>query len=373
VTYALSSDYQGASGANQGFTSWDELWAYTSENSRRLYEELTPVPTRKNSIRFFTTYSGFEGESELLWDLYKQSVGPEEHPDGQGVRIHPTLPIYANKEARVFCYWDHEARLPWQTENYYASQKKTLRPGTYLRLHENRWTTAEQIFITAELWDSCVEQQRSPMLNPQTSLFVGVDAGIKHDTAAVVAVTWDTHTDKLILACHKIWHPSPTEPLDIEGTIEWYLRRLYGEFDVEQIIADPYQLNRSITTLEQASLPIREFPQTVANTTLMGQTLFDLLTGRNIRLYADPEMRSQALSTVAVENPRGFRIAKEKASKKFDSIVALAMSCVAAIERGKVDPDPKELRSRPIETITRFDPRDPSTYENPGAYDYDKN
>ena len=49
---ALSSDYQGASGANQGFMSWDELWAYTSENSRRLYEELTPVPTRRNSIRF---------------------------------------------------------------------------------------------------------------------------------------------------------------------------------------------------------------------------------------------------------------------------------------------------------------------------------
>jgi phage terminase large subunit-like protein len=261
--------------------------------------------------------------------------------------------------------------LPWQTPEYYSSQKKTLRPGTYLRLHENRWTTAEQIFITPELWDGCVESQRSPMLKPQTSLFVGVDAGIKHDTAAVVAVTWDTHTDKLILAYHKIWHPSPTEPLDIEGTIEWYLRHLYSEFDVEQIIADPYQLHRSITTLEQASLPIREFPQTVANTTQMGQCLFDLLTGRNIRLYADPEMRSQALSTVAIENPRGFRIAKEKASKKIDSIVALAMACVAAIERGKVDPDPDEKKRRETVVHHRFDPRlpdDQQPYFEPTIY-----
>jgi hypothetical protein len=38
------------------------------------------------------------------------------------------------------------------------------------------------------------------------------------------------------------------------------------------------------------------------------------------------ELRQQALSTVGVENPRGWRIAKEKASKKIDAIVALAMA-----------------------------------------------
>ena len=34
---------------------------------------------------------------------------------------------------------------------------------------------------------------------------------------------------------------------------------------------------------------------------------------------------------MAVENPRGWRIAKEKASKKIDAIVALAMACCAAM------------------------------------------
>ena len=48
-------------------------------------------------------------------DLYKKAVSKEEHPEGQGVRIHPDLPIYVNREARIFCYWDHEARMPWQT------------------------------------------------------------------------------------------------------------------------------------------------------------------------------------------------------------------------------------------------------------------
>ena len=55
----------------------------------------------------------------------------------------------------------------------------------------------------------------------------------------------------------------------------------------------------------------------------MGQTLFDLLTGLNLEVYPSDDLRQQALSTVAVENPRGWRIAKEKASKKIDAIVAL--------------------------------------------------
>jgi phage terminase large subunit-like protein len=49
-------------------------------------------------------------------------------------------------------------------------------------------------------------------------------------------------------------------------------------------------------------------------------------------LYADAALRQQALNTVAIESPRGFRIAKEKASRRIDAIVALAMACCAALE-----------------------------------------
>jgi hypothetical protein len=334
---AISGDYQGAAGSNHGFVSYDELWGYTSEASIRLWEELTPVPTRKNSIRFISTYAGFEGESKLLWDLYRQVATKEEHPEGQGERLHPTLPIFANREARLFAYWDHEARMPWQTPAYYQSQKKTLRPGTYLRLHENQWATAEEIFITGELWDPCVNPSHYPSITDREPLFVGLDVGIKHDNAARVAVKWDEAGEKLILVSHRIWKPSPNRPLDLENTVEQDLNELNETGDVAEVLADPYQMHRSITTLAAAGLPIREFPQTQANCTLMGQTLFDLLNGRNLELYADDQLRQQALSTVAVESPRGWRIAKEKASKKIDAIVALALACCGAMaHRGEI-------------------------------------
>jgi hypothetical protein len=61
--------------------------------------------------------------------------------------------------------------------------------------------------------------------------------------------------------------------------------------------------------------------------------LFELLNGKNLRLYPSDELRQQALYTTAVETPPGWRIAYEKASKKIDAIVTLAMASVAAFDR----------------------------------------
>lgn len=247
VILALASEYAGAAGSNHGLTSWDELWAYTSEKSRRLFEELTPVPTRQNSIRFISTYTGYEGESDLLWDLYRTSVGLDEYLEGKGERLQKSLPIYANREARIFAYWDHVPRMPWQTDEYYASQKKTLRPNTYLRLHQNQWSTGESKFISGELWDPCVDATHTAAFGTRRDIFVGVDAGIKHDTAAVVAVAWGE--DKIELVHHRIWKPTFFQPLDIEMTIENELRELSVTHEIKEILCDPYQLHRSITTL----------------------------------------------------------------------------------------------------------------------------
>ncbi len=94
-----------------------------------------------------------------------------------------------------------------------------------------------------------------------------------------------------------------------------------------QLIGIAQDLNYAITVVQ--------FPQSTVNTTRMGQVLFDLLNGKNLRIYPARDLRQQALNTVAIEGPRGFRIAKEKTSKKIDAIVALAMACISAVEVGK--------------------------------------
>jgi hypothetical protein len=46
------------------------------------------------------------------------------------------------------------------------------------------------------------------------------------DDAARVAVKWDENGGKLILVSHRIWKPTPTQPLDLENTVEDDLREL---------------------------------------------------------------------------------------------------------------------------------------------------
>jgi len=332
---ALASEYAGAAGSSHGATSFDELWGATSENSRRLWDELTPVPTDvdtglKNSVRLVTTYAGWEGESDVLWELYSKNVGAEEHPDGQGVRIHPSIPLYLNAATRTLIYWDHVGHLPAQTAAYYASQRAELRPGTYLRLHENRWTTAETRFLEPAQVDACVERDLVPEGPSRTlPLWVGLDLGLRRDNAAVVAVSVDTDGDP-VLVRHRLWRPSPTAPLELL-VVEEYLLALHLQYPALQtVLADPWQAAGLIQRLASRGVPIAEFPQSQAGTVKMGQALWDAITTRRLRLYPDADVRAHLLNCVAIESDRGFRIAKEKTSKKIDLAIALSLALVAA-------------------------------------------
>lgn len=296
--------------------------AYSLEASQRLFEELTPPPTEENAWLLIVTYAGWSGESLLLERLYKQGLA--------GERIDDDLELYRADE--LFMFWSHTPRQPWQTEQYYAQQRRSLRPASFDRLHRNLWVSGESAFLPANLVDACTDHMHRPLMPTKAvEVFAGVDASTKHDTAAVVVVA--RHGTRLILVGHQIWYPSPTAPLDLEATIERYLGDLARDFTVRRALADPFQLHRSMTTLQAAGVPIHEFPQTVANCTRMGQTLYDVVKAGTLVLYADGELRQHILNAVAIESPRGFRIAKEKASKKIDACVALSMAVVAALDQ----------------------------------------
>ena len=353
VVSAIASDYRGAAGARHSLVVFDELWGYQSENAARLYEELTPPLTEENAWVLVVTYAGFTGESKLLEAMYQRGLA--------GIRVDPELEVY--EADGLFMFWSHTLRQPWQTDaaaaRYYAEQERSLRPATFARLHRNEWVSAESKFFTAELWDACVDptHTHTPLLsNPRLQVTVGVDAGVKHDFASVQVVA--RVDDQVIHVTGRTWKPSPTMPLDLERTIEDFLWLLLRSYDVRAIYVDPYQMHRSITALAQAGAPVIEFPQTLANTTRMGQVLFDLVQGRNLVLYPDSDLRQQALHTVAIETGRGFRIAKEKASNKIDAIVALSMACVAALDQpeGPRLPTPEE-EAEDLRSLRAFEHR----------------
>jgi len=276
-----------------------------SEKSRRLYEELTPVPTRKNSIRFISTYAGWEGESVLLEDLFYR-VFDKQHNIKPGVQrpLGDDFPVYTVGD--LFMYWNHEPRMPWQTPEYYASQRADLRINTFLRLHENRWVSNESSFFDMETWDGCtVFDHRPPLPNKSIQLYVGADASTKKDSSAAVGVY--RQGNQLLLGPFRIWQPSKAEPMDLEMTMEKFIEELARDYTLKECRYDPYQLHRSATTLRAKQIPMVEWPQTVGNMTDCGQALYDAVKHQNLILYPDPELRRHASFAVGKETPRGFR------------------------------------------------------------------
>ena len=270
------------------------------------------------------TYAGFEGESELLESLYKRGL--------QGEAIAPAL----YRQSGLLMYWTHECPAPWQTPEWIEQMRGQLRPNAFLRLIENRWVTSESTFVPIECWDACVDPDLSPELaKPSLQVRVGLDASVKCDSTAVVATTFDQKARKVRLVWHKVFQPSPDDPLDFEQTVEKTLLELRRRFCVREVRYDPYQLVAVAQRLTAAGVPMLEFPQSVPNLTEASTNLYEMIKGRNLTAYADEEMRLAVSRCVAIETSRGWRVAKEKASHKIDSIVALAMAALAAVQQGQ--------------------------------------
>ena len=228
-------------------------------------------------------------------------------------------------------YWDHEPRMPWQTPEYYESQKQQLRTNNFLRLHKNLWVSSESGLFNMDKWDACTDSEhRPPLPDKSFKLWVGVDASVKKDRSAVVTVYKEG--DILKLGPKRFWQPTPDDPMDLEETMEAYLLELHQGYSLRSVRFDPYQFHRSATTLGKKGLPMEEYPQTSANLTEMGQNLYDLVEYGNIILYLCKDLRFEASCSIAKETGRGLKIMKEKSTQKIDQIIALA---IAALEASK--------------------------------------
>jgi phage terminase large subunit-like protein len=315
---AVASDAGSAAGTNAVVAGFDELWAYTSERSRRLWDELTPPPTRKIACRITTTYAGFEGESVLLEELHRRGMQlPEVGKDlraGDGMLM----------------FWSHTPIAPWQ-DSHWISDMRRQRASVYQRHVLNQFASSSSQFVDMDKWDLCVRPDLTPLhADLFREVFVGIDASYKHDSAAIVVTGFDRNTQMVRLISHRVFQPSPDAPLDFELTIESYLLDLKRRFQLRLVRYDPYQMVATAQRLAKAGIPIEEFPQTVPNLTASSQNLFDLIQSQALVLYPNEEIRLAVSRAVAIEGPRGWRIGKDKQAFKIDVVVALAMSVHAA-------------------------------------------
>ena len=317
---AIASDAGSAAGSNSVCSGFDELWAYTSERSRRLWDEMTPPPTRKIAFRLTTTYAGYEGESTLLEELYRR--GKQQPMIGDS--------LYAGDG--LLMAWHCKPIAPWQDEAWATSMRRE-RASAYQRQFLNEFASSSSQFVNMAAWDRCVDPNASPLPSaPHLPVFIGVDAGLKRDASAVVVTYYDEAAKVVRLVYHRIFTPTPDQPLDFEKTIEATLIELSRKYHVRKIVFDPWQMQAMAQRLTRAGLPIEEFPQSSPRLSQAAQNLFDLIESQSIVLYASDEMRLVVSRCVAQESSRGWKISKDKQAHHIDVVIALMMSCQAAVQ-----------------------------------------
>jgi phage terminase large subunit-like protein len=320
---AIASDAASAAGGNPTISCFDELWGYTSERSRRLWDEMITSPARKISCRLTTTYAGFSGESVLLEELYKRGMAMLE--------VGPSLRA---GDGMLFA-WHREPIAPWQTPQWLDEMRRSLRPSAYARMITNEFVSSESRFVDLAAWDACVQPAVVPVVQDKSlAVWVGVDASVKRDSTALVAVTFDRGTKCARLVQHKVFTPSPDDPIDFENTVEKTLREWHARFRIRQILFDPYQMAAVAQRLARERLPVEEYPQTVPNLTAATSNLFDLISARQIVLYPDAGMRLAISRAIIVESARGWRLDKLKQQHKIDVVIALSMAALAAVRDG---------------------------------------
>lgn len=338
IIQALPMDWRGAAGGNYACVIFDELHTYTLEGQRRLWDELVIPPTQPNGVRWVASYAGFLGESLLLWDLWQKALA--------GQRDDGDLPIYRNADASLLALVDTgEAswRMPWTLgeagRRYIAETQATERPNVFRRLWLNEWVENESQFVTKEQWQACYSPDVWRYQDGDgRRLVLGADGSTSRDLTALVGCWFNPQAKRTEAVYCRVWRPErglyrggkPT--VDLENTIGAEVLRLHKLGAVDAVVYDPFQLHSVALSWEKAGIRCIEMPQTAARVE-SDQALYDAILGRTLAHHGDPTLTEHVTNAVAVETPRGFRLAKEKTSRKIDAAVALSMAAHGAAAR----------------------------------------
>ena len=339
---ALPMDWRGAAGGNYAAVIFDELHAYTLESHRRIWDELIIPPTQPHGVRWVSSYAGYLGESLLLWELWQKGLA--------GARDEGALPIYHNADASLLALLDvGEAswRMPWTQgetgRRYIEETRQTERPNVFRRLWLNEWVEDESQFVTPEQWAACyLPEVRRWREDDGRRLVLGADASTSRDLTALVGCYGDSDMRRIEVVFCRVWKPAISDlrfgkpTIDLDETIGAEVLRLHRVGAVTAVVYDPYQLHSVALRWEKAGIKCIELPQTGARVE-SDQALYDAIIGRTLAHYNDPTLNEHIGNAVAVETPRGFRLAKEKTSRKIDAAVALSMAHHGACDRQSRD------------------------------------
>ena len=222
-------------------------------------------------------------------------------------------------------------------EDFAASVKSTPE-NEFKTKRLGLWVNAQTAWLAAGSWDALAQADKP---NHEVQVVVGFDGSFSGDSTALVGVTIeDVPRAWLIRAWEK--QPNDTDDWRVDiGQVEATIVETCRDFNVIEVVCDPFRWQRSMQELDSIGIPIVEYNSSSPSRMVPATAkTYDAVMSGNLTHDHNPTL-SRHLDNCVVKTDRlGPRITKEhrNSPRKIDAAVAFVMAFDRATQVREQEP-----------------------------------
>ena len=249
---------------------------------------------------------------------------------------------------------DHRSPDTWQLANPafgdlnsqedFESAVKRTPEAEFRTKRTNAWVSNQTAWLPNGTWDSCANEKE---LDNEKEIILGFDGSFSGDASVIIGVTIEEVPHVFLV---KAWEKQPTDVDDWRvdiAEVENTILEFCGQYKVKEVACDPFRWQRSMQVLQEAGIPIVEWPSTSAMRMVPACSKFYDAVAEQKLTHDNNPLLARHLSNAVVKIDRlGPRIVKEHrgSPRKIDAAVA----SIIAFDRATV------VRQEPEQIVPGF-------------------
>lgn len=326
VYRVLSSEAFTKEGLSPTMVIYDELHAAPT---RELFDVMQlGMGARKEPLLLAITTAGVKsdstGQDSVAYSLYQhgQKVARKEITDSAFFMAW----WEANQDA------DHRDVNTWRlanpafgdinSEEDFESAVKRTPEAEFRTKRTNTWVSSQTAWLPSGTWE---DRQENKEVKYESEVILGFDGSFSGDASVIVGCTVE---DKPHIFLIRAWEKQPTDTDDwrVDALeVENEIIEACGKYNVREIVCDPFRWQRTMQVLQDAGLPVVEWPSTSAARMVPACAKFyDAVAEKNLSHDGDPLLTRHINNAVVKIDRLGPRIVKEHrgSPRKIDAAVA---------------------------------------------------
>lgn len=326
VYRALSSEAFSKEGLSPTLVIYDELHAAPD---RELYDVMSlGMAARTEPLLLAITTAGVKadrtGQDSVAYALYQygQKVARKELKDPSFFMAWWEAPIDSNHRDPQTWELANPAFGDLNSVEDFESAVRRTPEAEFRTKRTNAWVSSQIAWLPSAAWEKL---EKPKEIDQDTEIVLGFDGSFSGDASVIVGVTREENPYIFLV---KAWEKQPTDTdewrvdiTEVENTILEFC----GKYNVREVACDPFRWQRSMQVLQEAGIPIVEWPSTSASRMVPACAKFyDAVTDEKLT-HDGSGLITRHISNAVVKTDRlGPRIVKEHRSslRKIDGAVA---------------------------------------------------